>query len=269
MFKIQGFSQNSLLALGECYVYGLIDPRNGKVFYIGKGTGNRVFDHEKLSLNNPESKKLKLRTIKEIKEAGYEVKKIIICSNLSESEAYAAEAALINVFNYVENTELTNEVAGHHSKAAYTVEDFEIQNGAEKLSEDDIKHHLFVIKVNKLYHFGMSDNEVYEAVRGCWKGNHPYKMDRLEKVQYVLGVYHDLVIGVYKPSKWYYVKDNPKDVPKRDLGNTGIEDRVYFVDDFFVGGVEMDECQKAYLYKSLAQIKKVDRTQNPTYLDPK
>lgn len=27
------------------YVYGLIDPRNGRYFYIGKGQNNRVFDH--------------------------------------------------------------------------------------------------------------------------------------------------------------------------------------------------------------------------------
>ena len=27
------------------YVYRLIDPRNGEIFYVGKGQGNRVFSH--------------------------------------------------------------------------------------------------------------------------------------------------------------------------------------------------------------------------------
>jgi hypothetical protein len=27
------------------YVYRLIDPRNGHTFYVGKGKGNRVFQH--------------------------------------------------------------------------------------------------------------------------------------------------------------------------------------------------------------------------------
>lgn len=29
------FSEKSLLALGDYYVYGLIDPRNKQIFYIG------------------------------------------------------------------------------------------------------------------------------------------------------------------------------------------------------------------------------------------
>lgn len=29
----------------QFYVYRLIDPRNGETFYVGRGRGNRVFDH--------------------------------------------------------------------------------------------------------------------------------------------------------------------------------------------------------------------------------
>lgn len=145
------FSEKSLLSLGDYYVYGLIDPRTNQIFYIGKGTGNRVFEHEKESLNSPNSEKLKLKTISEINALGLQVKKIIINSNLTETEAFAAEAALINAFNYVSDVGLTNIVAGHHSSEALSVEDFEKVYGAVELTEDDIKHKILVIKINLNY----------------------------------------------------------------------------------------------------------------------
>ena len=41
----------------ENYVYRLIDPRNGETFYVGKGKGNRVFDHVKCELPLKKSKR--------------------------------------------------------------------------------------------------------------------------------------------------------------------------------------------------------------------
>ncbi|CDF99459.1 Putative uncharacterized protein [Avibacterium paragallinarum JF4211] len=29
------------------YIYCLVDPRNQNIFYVGKGKGNRVFQHSK------------------------------------------------------------------------------------------------------------------------------------------------------------------------------------------------------------------------------
>ena len=56
------------------YVYRLIDPRNGETFYVGKGRGNRVFQHPKgLGLvEEDEIVNPKLRRIKEIQSAGLE-----------------------------------------------------------------------------------------------------------------------------------------------------------------------------------------------------
>jgi len=196
---MEGFSEKSLLSLSDYYVYGLIDPRTNQIFYIGKGTGNRVFEHEKESLNSPNSDKLKLKTISEINSLGLNVRKIIINNNLTEGEAFAAEAALINAFNYVSDVGLTNIVAGHHSAEALSVEDFEKIYGAEELREEDIKHKILVIKINKLYRRNIPSDVLYDSVRGVWRAS----MSNAQSVDYVFGVYNSLIVAVYKPTKWY------------------------------------------------------------------
>ena len=188
---MEGFTEKSLLSLGDYYVYGLMDPRTNQFFYIGKGTGNRVFEHEKESLSSPNSEKMKLKTISEIRSLGLSVKKIIINSNLTEDEAFAAEAALINAFNYVSNIGLTNIVAGHHSAEALTVEDFEKMYGAEELREKDIKHKILVIKINKLYRKNMSADELYDCVRGIWRAS----MSNVNAMNYVLDIFFTQFLG--------------------------------------------------------------------------
>ena len=42
---MNGFSDKVKQKLGY-YVYALADPRDNKIFYIGKGINNRIFQHE-------------------------------------------------------------------------------------------------------------------------------------------------------------------------------------------------------------------------------
>ncbi len=263
---MEGFSEKSLISLGEYYVYGLIDPRTNQIFYIGKGTGNRVFEHEKESLNRPDSDKLKLKTIYEIKSLGLDVKKIIINSNLTEPEAFAAEAALINAFNYVNDMGLTNIVAGHHSTEALSVEDFEKTYGAEELCEEEIRHKILVIKINKLYRRNMTAQELYDTVRGVWRAS----INNARSVEYVFGVYNSLIVAVYKPTQWYQCKEAPEKRPRREETlSSQIEKRIFFVDDNFEQGFLLDENESFYLGKSIAGLKLNQSAQNPiTYLNP-
>ena len=263
---MEKFSEKSLLSLGDHYVYGLIDPRNRKIFYIGMGTGNRVFDHEKESRNSPNSDKLKLKTIAEIKDAGLNVKKVIISCNLSKDEAFAAEAALINAFNYIEDSKLSNIVSGHHSAEALSVEDFEAINGAEELKSEEIKHKIMIIKINKLYRRTMPDDELYDAVRGVWR----VSIKRAQSVDYVFGVYNSLIVAVYKPSEWFICKNAIDKLPRQDIVlNTKTENRKYFVDQNFERGDPLDENEMFYYGKSIAGLKLNQRAQNPiTYLEP-
>lgn len=255
------FSEKSLISLGDYYVYGLIDPRSKQIFYIGKGTKNRVFNHEKESLSSSDSEKLKLKTIADIKEDGFEVEKIIINSNLSEEEAFAAEASLINAFNYV------NIVAGHHSKEALSVDEYERIYGAVLLDEKDIRHKILVIKVSKFYKKGMDEKILYDTVRGFWR----VSKEKVKKVEYVFGVYNSLIVAVYKPSAWFVCKEAKDRLPKQNNVLTPkTVNRLFFVDERYEQGFPPDENQSFYIYKSIAGFKLNKLAQNPiTYLNPK
>ena len=51
---MNGFSDKVKQKLGY-YVYALADPRDNKIFYIGKGINNRIFQHEEKLDNSKNS----------------------------------------------------------------------------------------------------------------------------------------------------------------------------------------------------------------------
>lgn len=265
--SIKRFSEKALENLNGFYVYALIDPRNDQVFYIGKGTDHRVFSHEIESGKSLESEKAKLRRIREIEASGRAVKRVIVNWGMTESEAFAAEASLINLINFLSPDVLTNIVAGHHIHEALCVEDFELLYGAEHLREEDIRHSIMVIKINKRFRRGMSHKELYDVVRGIWRAS----LSSIEKrnVEYVFGVYNQLIVAVYKPDEWHYVHEMI-DVPREEELEADTMDqvgnRVYFICKDYE---YLDENQKFYLHKSIADLKVTQASQNPvSYLAP-
>ena len=258
---ITSFSEKTLEAINGYYVYALIDPRTNSVFYIGKGTGNRIFSHELESQKPQKSEKEKLQKIRDIEKSGFHVKRIMINWGLTESEAFIAEATLINLFNVISENQLTNIVAGHHIHESLTVEDFEIMYGAEPLKAEDIKHNILVIKINKLYRRNMTNYEIYDAVRGMWRAS--LNSIKSRNIRYVFGVYNSLIVGVYKPDEWHYVYEKI-DLPQHDKTNhetlEKLKDRVYFICKKYD---ELDDEGSFYLHKSIANLKVNQTSQNP------
>ena len=263
--SIKQFSEMALQQLNGFYVYALIDPRSNQIFYIGKGTGNRVFSHEVESGKSPKSEKVKLQRIQEIESAGYDVKRLIVNWGLTEAEAFAAEATLINLMNYISPDALTNAVAGHHVHESLTVEDFELLYGAKHLAPEDIRHNILCIKINRRYRRDMTPKEMYDAVRGIWRAS----MNKIKgkHIEYVFGVYNQLIVAVYKPDEWHYVHERI-DAPHLDELDAGgferAKNRIYFTCTDYE---QLDENQQFYLHKSIADLKVNQSAQNPiTYL---
>ena len=75
------------------YVYQLINSLDGQVFYIGKGSGDRMHQHERDAKGN--SSTYKLNKIRKIWRQGGKVGKRIIGLFAKESRAYEYEAMQI------------------------------------------------------------------------------------------------------------------------------------------------------------------------------
>lgn len=89
------------------YVYELVDPRNNKVFYVGKGKGKRLFEHQKEALKGSMHRKCVL--IREILNSNLEVITNIVKYFDDEQKAYDYEVQLISEIGL---SNLTNILKG-------------------------------------------------------------------------------------------------------------------------------------------------------------
>jgi hypothetical protein len=104
---LEVFKRFSLPEKHKFYVYFLIDPRNNNVFYIGKGKGKRINDHEYQASRGVCSKKC--NKIRSIMQSGNTIIKHKIAGFENEQDAYDYESICINQYG-LEN--LTNIIAG-------------------------------------------------------------------------------------------------------------------------------------------------------------
>jgi len=90
------------------YVYVLVDPINRIPFYVGKGKGNRMYQH----LKGDKGNKKKVRYIENIRMLGFEPYAMKVQDNLTESEAYSLERIGIkyykSLFSYLTNIKSVN-----------------------------------------------------------------------------------------------------------------------------------------------------------------
>jgi hypothetical protein len=74
---------------GQYYVYELIDPRDGKPFYVGKGHGLRFKQHERFAKRG--DKAPRYQRIREIWADGHKVAHRIVRRFRRDRDAYAFE----------------------------------------------------------------------------------------------------------------------------------------------------------------------------------
>lgn len=185
----------------KSYVYALYDL-DGKIFYIGEGVDNRCYQHIEEARTGKEGT-IKLDAIREILNAGQEVRIDILRRGLDRSTALVVEAVLIDILNL--KIEGGNLIAGH-GLGRESAKEIQIRCGAKPLPSVSGEP-LLLIKINDSYKPGMSLEEVYKITRWSWK----MRIARAEKCRYVLGVANGIVRGVFRPISFQSVPDDHED----------------------------------------------------------
>lgn len=184
-------------ALGH-YVYRLIDPRNGETFYVGKGTGSRVFQHAAGIRTTPKEEDEsilgpKYERIRAIKSAGLEVIHVIHRHDIPEPSIYEVEAALIDAY-----PGLSNIQGGHGSGDRGPMNHLQILDKfALPTLEESPAERLILININALEDLRNLDS-IYEQVRFAWR----LAPKRAAKADYVLAVVRGVVVGVFRAIEW-------------------------------------------------------------------
>jgi len=176
------------------YVYRLIDPRNGETFYVGKGRGDRIFQHMRAALavtGDEDAIDLKYQRIKDITTSGLEVGHVVHRHNIDNEEiAYQIEAALIDAY-----PGLTNRVSGHDTGdyGCRHIEQIVSEYAAQPFVAQEP---LILISIGKSY--DEEGRSIYDAVRGVWR----IDVARAKQLRLVLAHKRGVVVGAFRPEQW-------------------------------------------------------------------
>ena len=183
------------------YVYLLIDPETNETFYVGKGTGNRVFAHLNNAIASPQECD-KLDKIRSFQSKGLQVKHVIHRHGLSEKEAFEVEASLID---FIGLEELANIKGGRNTeyRGHMSIEEIIAQYEA---SEIEITEPVILFTVNSLYRRDMNEGELYEITRGNWVVS-----ERRNKAKFAFSIYRGNVRQVYEIQRWFPIKARSED----------------------------------------------------------
>lgn len=180
------------------YVYALRDPRDRKIFYVGKGKDDRVFQHfneaEKmasLSISQLSSKTLRILDIWNNEE---DVEWLIIAHNVSDTDtAEIIESAAYDALGQSQNGEPVNE--NHTPRSSLLLPDDIEALSAQRINPSRPFETVFVFPVHNALNLG---KDIYNATRAAWKVTpHFQKLD-----SYAVGLQYSISKGSYKINDW-------------------------------------------------------------------
>lgn len=198
--------------LGQ-HVYILRDPRDGKVFYVGKGGGlidktgnNRVCQHfTEAAFSTVQNSKI--NRIRDIWQSGERVDWFIIRHNLTNTnEALEIEAALIDAFEVSQNGTTYNLQRGHNSadRGLLSPDDV-LKYGATKVSPCKPFSRVFIFPISSARSRGI---QPYPATKEAWAMGGQYC--NKQEGDLAVGINCGVSEGVFEIEKFYKVQNSKK-----------------------------------------------------------
>ncbi|WP_157094838.1 hypothetical protein SR858_03580 [Duganella zoogloeoides] len=184
------------------FVYLLVDPRTGAIFYVGKGAKNRPFDHFRATKGEGS----KAEMIRRIRADKLEPEVHVLRHGLSSSEiAEDVEAAVIDAIG-LEN--LTNSCRGKGvEKGRATVTELNQRFCSRPVSINTIKEPLMKIWINQTYSPTMNAQELYDATRQYWcnvgKDKRTPDADGALMYPTVVALVGNVVVMAYRVQAWF------------------------------------------------------------------
>jgi hypothetical protein len=187
------------------YVYLLIDPRNEKPFYVGKGIGDRCFAHideARKTEKDSSGDYPKLKTIREIEKHG-QVRIDLLRWGLEgpegEQTAFAIEAAAIDLLRLDLDVRASGLTRG---KGRISAREVDITLGATPANFDP-DHRLMLVRVARQFRVDMDEEALYVATRQWWViGAERMKLGTSRSPEWALAVYRGVVRAVYRIERW-------------------------------------------------------------------
>lgn len=163
------------------YVYVYYDTESGDPFYIGKGQGNRIFDHPTGSHNVQVRERL----------SGGNYKADFLVYGLDEKSALKVEAAAIDLIG---TDNLANRKRGDGARTYGRVDADTLLRSIEELPLVEVPDNLMVVPIRETYErYGDDPQALYESTRGVWPRP---QNDIAEGVQYVAGAVDGRIVYV-------------------------------------------------------------------------
>ncbi|MES2827843.1 MAG: hypothetical protein V4687_06805 [Bacteroidota bacterium] len=174
------------------YVYILKNPISQSIFYVGKGKGNRLFEHLNCALEDF-SDSIKYNIIREIITNGFQVEHYILRHGLTEEMALEIESACIDLLGL---GNLTNKVVGHNTweRGMKNIDEIiQFYDSRQIIIEEPA----IIININRQYKRHMSAEELYNATKHRWKVG-----VKRNDAKYAIASFNGLVREIYKIESW-------------------------------------------------------------------